>query len=84
VPRMSSQPLLRAAALDVWVAARERAIEALKAETLRLEQSGANSKAAHLAFAARHLSLHLDRERAEAQALRAGVSNQPFKRISLQ
>ena len=79
-----SSSLLRAAALDIWVAARERAIEALKAETPRLEQSGAHARAAHLAFAARHLSLHLDRERAETQALRGAVSKQPFARISLQ
>jgi hypothetical protein len=76
--------LLRAAALDVWVAARERAIEELSAEAVSLERSGAISKAAHLRFAAAHLSIHMSRERAEAQALRSASSDQPFERISLQ
>jgi hypothetical protein len=79
-----SPHLLRAAALDVWVAARERSIEELSAETASLERSGAISKAAHLRFAAKHLGIHMSRERAEAQALRSTSSDQPFERISLQ
>ena len=80
---MSCPHLLRAAALDIWVAARERAISHVSAEAIILEGSGASADAAHLRYAAEHLSLHMKQEKAEAELLRA-ASDDVFARISLQ
>jgi len=79
-----SPHLLRAAALEIWATSRERAIGELSAQALSLERSGAISKAAQLRFAAEHLRFQMSKEGAEAQALRAATSEQPFARISFQ
>jgi len=80
---MSSPRLLRAAALDIWVAARQRAISHVSAEAIFLEGSGATADAAHLRYAAEHLSLHMKQEKAEAESLRSAAA-EVFARISLQ
>lgn len=61
-----------ASALDVWAAARERAVTELSRKAVTLSDQGFNDDAAFLTYAARLLSGKAVHERARAAALRDG------------
>jgi hypothetical protein len=66
-----------AAALELWSASRERAVEELTRTAERLARCGATARAADLRRAARHLRVRALEERSRAAALRAAPRTAP-------